>query len=286
MGLVVALGGGGIRGIAHLAILKALRREGIPIRALAGSSAGALASAMYAFDLPLDPHLVVQTLYDPEVERLVQAGTLRQMARLVTFLRKPHLSEGAGLRGGYARLFGEQRLEESPIPLALVAADLRTGEAVALREGLVSEALKASSAIPSVFPPVAWDGRILVDGDVAEKVPVTVARSLAPGPVLAVDISNPYPPVEPKTALEAALQAGEASRRRLLQLALDKADLVIRLEPPQAIETFDTSQAEYIYQLGQQRIEAALPAIRELLQAPEPAASRRWWEGWLRRGAR
>lgn len=285
MGLVVALGGGGIRGIAHLAILETLRREGLPIRALAGSSAGALASAMYAFGLPLDPDLVVQTLYDPDVERLVQTGTLRQMARLVAFLRKPYLSEGTRLRRGYARLFGQRRLEQSPIPLALVAADLRTGEAVALREGLVSEALKASSAIPSVFPPVVWDGRLLVDGDVAEKVPVTVARSLAPGPVLAVDISNPYPPTEPKTALEAALQAGEASRRRLLQLALDKADLVIRLDPPQAIETFDASQADYIYRLGQERIEAALPALRALLQGSTPSP-RRWWPGWLRRSAR
>lgn len=103
-----------------------------------------------------------------------------------------------------------------------------------LRAGSVADALAASSAVPSIFPPVAWHGRLLVDGDVAEKVPVTAAKALQAGPIVAVDVSNRVIPSEPRSALEAALQAGEASRRRLLSIALAQADLVIALEadPP------------------------------------------------------
>lgn len=173
-------------------------------------------------------------LKDPELERLQKNGAIHQVSRLVDFIRRPYLAEGVKIRQGYRALFGERRIEESPIPLVIQACDLTTGEAVMLRAGPVAEALAASSAVPSIFPPVAWHGRLLIDGDVAEKVPVTAAKALQAGPVVAVDVSNRVIPSEPRTALEAALQAGEASRRRLLSIALSQADLVIALEadPP------------------------------------------------------
>jgi NTE family protein len=136
---------------------------------------------------------------------------------------------------------------------------------VVLRRGPVYKAVLASMAIPGLLPPVAWEGRLLVDGDVAEKVPVRAARALFPK-VVAVDVSNPPPKEPPRTALEAALLAGEASRRRLKELALKEADLVIALDPPFPIDTFDHGKISLVYQLGQKRAWERLQEVQALAQ--------------------
>ncbi|WP_337844224.1 patatin-like phospholipase family protein [Thermus sp.] len=264
-GVALALGGGGVRGYAHLGVLKVLEEAGVPIRALAGSSAGALAAAAWAFGHK-DPFRIQEALFDQEVASLQKAGSLRALARLFTALRRPHLVGWERVEEGLKALFGEAHLEESPIPLALQAADLLTGEGVVLREGPVWRAVLASMAIPGLFPPVEWEGRLLVDGDVAEKVPVRAAKALFPK-VVAVDVSN-LPPMEgPRTALEAALLAGEASRRRLKELALKEADVVLRLNPPVPIDTFDHGKLPLVYWLGQERARARLKEIQALARS-------------------
>lgn len=279
MGIVLALGGGGIRGVAHLGFLQVLQQAGVPIVGIAGSSAGALVGASYAFGLPLSPEPFLQVLRDPELEKLSKSGAFRQMVRILATFVRPSLADAKFIEQGLEKLFGERRLEESPIPLALVAADLHTGELVALHHGKVATALRASTCVPSVFPPVAWEGRMLVDGDVVEKVPVSVARSLAMAPVVAFDISNLLSKSDPRTALEVALLAGEASRKRLLDLALAQADLVVRLSPAKAIETFDFSKVDEVYALGMQRAQESLPDILALL--PKPQAKKRHWFDWF-----
>jgi NTE family protein len=283
-GIVLALGGGGIRGAAHSAVLQLLQEENIPIAGIVGSSAGALAGAIFAFKLPIEPGDLLDALHDPEVERLRRNGTLDKMVRLVDFVRKPYLAEGSKLREGFQQVFGSLRLEDSPIPLAVQATDMYTGEPVVIRAGSVADAVRASSAIPSVFPPVQWLGHTLVDGDVSEKVPVTAAKALGLGPVVAVDVSNPLSKTEPKNALEAALLAGEASRKRLLSLAMAQADVSIQLLPEVPIDAFDYSRVDYIVQLGRERAQAQLPRIRALLPQPLAATERPTWWGWLRKG--
>lgn len=260
--MALALGGGGVRGYAHLGVLAVLEEAGVPIRGLAGSSAGALAAAAWAFGYK-DPWRVHGAIFDREVAELSRAGSLRALARLFIAFRRPAVVDTDRIEEGLKALFGEARLEESPIPLALQAADLLTGEAVVLREGPVWKAVLASMAIPGLFPPVALMGRLLVDGDVAEKVPVRAAKALFPK-VVAVDVSNPPPKEPPRTALEAALLAGEASRRRLKALALKEADVVIALDPPFPIDTFDHERLEFVYELGKRRAKEHLPEVLAL----------------------
>ncbi len=262
--MALALGGGGVRGYAHLGVLEVLEGAGIPIQGLSGSSAGALAAAGFAFG-HRDPYKVHEAVFDPEIARLAQGGGLGALARLFRALRRPYLAETRRLEEGLKTLFGEALLKESPIPLAIQAADLLMGEAVVLRQGPVWKAVLASMAIPGLFPPVLWEGRLLVDGDVAEKVPVRAAKALFPK-VVAVDVSNPPPKEPPKTALEAALLAGEASRSRLKALALKGADLVIPLDPPFPIATFDQEKLSLVYGLGQRRAREWLREVQALAQ--------------------
>ncbi len=266
----LALGGGGVRGFFHLGLLRSLQDAEVAVSAVAGSSAGAVAAAIYALGLPLDPAPVKAALADPELARLARPGGIgpaRAGALFLRSLRRPSLADGGRVRRGLAALFGDRRLEEAALPLAVVAADLLTGELVALREGPVVDAVQASGSIPGLFPPVPWDGRLLVDGDVAEKVPVSALKGLGRGAVVAVDVSNPAPPNPPKNGLEAALLAGDASRRRLKELALARADRVIRLSLAEPVDTFDFDRADELYARGLEagrRLAADLPRRRLL----------------------
>ena len=270
-GLTLALGGGGVRGFAHLGALRVLREHHLPIKALAGSSAGAVAAAAFAFGLPLEPDPYLEHITTPRASRLFQdeGNLFRRLARLqsnlLKALRNPSLTGNERLREGLEALFGDRRLEESPIPLGIVAADLYRGEMVVLREGPVVEALLASSAVPGIFPPIPWGPYLLVDGDVVEKVPVTAARALAGGPVVAVDVSNPSPSAPPRTTFDVLLLAGQASRERLKRLAMQQADLVLPLCPETPVETFDYEKARAVYQLGIERTTLYLPALKRLL---------------------
>ncbi len=265
-GVALALGGGGVRGFAHLGFLRVLEEEGVPVRGLAGTSAGALASCVYAFGLPLRPEPVLEAL-ESLGQLLSRGGMLSRWRWILSISRRPALVDDDDFVSGIAGLLGERRLEESRVPVAVVTADLRSGDVVVLREGPAARAVAASCAIPGVFPPFEQDGRLLVDGAVADKVPVSAARSVGGGgPVIGVDVSNPVPPsVAPRNGVEAAIMAGDASRRRLTQISLQEADLAVRLPLERQVERFEMQEAERLYRLGMEVGEEQLPEIKRLL---------------------
>lgn len=199
----LALGSGGARGAAHVGVLKVLEREGIKVSAIAGTSIGAMVGGAYAAGIPLS-----------RIEEEWLTTSRRKLLRsfLPTFPRTG-LSSGAGLRRYLREILGDVRIEELPIPFAAVATDLDTGEAVVLRSGPLVEAIRASTAIPGVFQPVRWEGRLLVDGGMVEPLPVRVCRELGADIVIAVD-TNPAPhPTTPEgrrpwAALSQALRQG------------------------------------------------------------------------------
>ena len=275
----LALGGGGVRGFFHLGLLKALKEAGVEVEAVAGSSAGALAAALFAHGMPLELEPLLQALHDPELEKLAKKSRLRAGAALLKSLHRPALYPAERLEERLVRLFGNRRLEEAEIPLILTAADLKSGEPVYLREGPTARAVLASGAIPGIFPPVPWGERLLVDGDVAEKVPTGALAGQGRAPLVAVDVSNTAEKPPPQTALETLLLAGEASRKRLKNLALKEADLVLTLPEGTAIETFDFGQAPYLYELGQRagrELPSRLPRRRVFaLPWPWKAAKKR-----------
>ena len=265
MRIRLALGGGGVRGFFHLGLLRALDEAGVRVTALAGSSAGALAAAAYAFGLPLRPEPILEATRDPELLRLAKSGKLQSGLLFLRSLRRPALADPERYRQGLTRLFGDARVEDARVPLRIAAADLATGELVVLDRGPVVDAVLASGSIPGIFPPKPLGSRLLVDGDVAEKVPVSAVADLGAGPLVAVDVSNPGPIAPPRNSLETVLAAGEASRRRLKELALDRADLVVRIPLEAPIDTFDLERAHEVYELGRregERLLARLPRRR------------------------
>jgi NTE family protein len=178
MDISLALGGGGVKGFAHIGVLRVLEQEGFRIRAVAGTSAGGMIGALYAAGYGSDE----------TVERLGGMERGRLYSRLPG--DGPALLGMAGVAETLADMLGERTFEDLSIPLAVTAVDLEKGLPVALCRGRLLDAVLATSAVPGVFPPRELDGRLLVDGGVLDPVPVALARSLAPGmPVVAVVLS-------------------------------------------------------------------------------------------------
>lgn len=175
--LGLALGGGAILGFVHLGILAALRDAGIPVHRISGTSAGAVAAAFHAFGV------------SPEATRdLLVSRTWRRISRPTVSLLGLLSNEPLG--DVIREQLGDARIEDAPIPLAIVAADIHTGREVVLREGAVADAVRASAAVPVLYAPVTIGGRVLVDGGVLGNVPVGPLRRMGSDVVVAATLGD------------------------------------------------------------------------------------------------
>ena len=281
MDIAVALGGGGARGYAHIGALRRLITEGYHIRAVSGVSAGGIVAVAYTAGYTTD-----------EME-----ATFTKLDQSKLFARSPN--EGPGLLGlsGAARLFeelfGDRTFSDLSIPCAVVAVDLKRCQEVVLNKGRVVDALLATIAVPGVFPPRQYGEAQLVDGAVLDPVPVSVARSLAPGltvvaVVLDLDtnaardlISLPFPVTVPAQIVERItrtrvaqafnifLQSVDASSRALavMRLQADHPDVIIRPNV-NSIGLLDKVDIHKVILLGEESTELVLPELQRTVAWP------------------
>lgn len=208
----LVLSGGGARGGAHLAVLRVLEQERVPIDLIVGTSIGAIVGGLYASGMPVDEIEEALTTVDWE-----DLFTDRPPRRTVSFrqkqdddralfqfemgVRRNGIVFPAGLVAGQKvdLLFDKLTLstvaietfDDLPIPFRAVATDLSSGEVVVLSAGSLSDAMRASMAIPGLLTPVERDGRFLADGGLVRNLPVEEARALGAERIIAVDISSP-----------------------------------------------------------------------------------------------
>lgn len=173
--LGLALGGGAVLGASHIGVLQALDEAGLEITHLAGTSMGALVGSLYAFGLSgKEIESVAGELRWPDITGFVPSRLgLLSMDRMEATLRR-HL--------------GHARMEDARIPVALIAADIATGERVVLTEGDLATAATASACVPGLFIPVEREGRLLVDGGILENLPVSPLKEWGVERILAVDV--------------------------------------------------------------------------------------------------
>ena len=174
----VALGSGAARGWAHVGVLRGLVAAGITPEIVVGSSSGALVGAVFAAG---------------RLEAFDAWGrTLdwRQVVGYFDFTFRGGVIKARRLLDEIAALLPAGGIESLPLPFACVATDLATGREVWLRSGPLLEALRASIAVPGLIAPVKIDGRWLVDGGVANPVPVSLCRAMGADTVIAVDLNT------------------------------------------------------------------------------------------------
>ncbi len=283
-GVVLALGGGGARGLAHVGVLSVLEEAAIPVRGIAGTSAGAVVGAMWLalgdaaavrrrweefLASGLLPPLPDVRLTDDVTSRdnlLLQfARKVQQGATVALALGRRSLITTDGFDRALAFLIPDLVIEELSLPFAAVTTDFVSGRPVAVTSGSLRLAVAASSAIPGVLPPYVIDGTSLVDGGVVADVPVHEARALAPAPVLAVatgeapDGAQPETITVPRAMLRAGLMTHEALRERILAAA----DLSLRPDVT-AIHWSEFTRTAEAIDAGRSVAEARLPEIRDL----------------------
>lgn len=166
--LGMALGSGAARGLAHIGVLKVFEEASIPVDLVTGTSMGALIGALYAAGVPIS-----------QMEQAALDIDWRRITSLVDpTLPTSGLIDGKKLMAFMAELLPVQSFEELQKPLAVTATDIKTGEAVIIKQGDLLEALRASLAFPGIFSPVRFGNRHLVDGGLCNPVPVDIARVL------------------------------------------------------------------------------------------------------------
>ena len=221
--ICLVLSGGGARGMAHIGVLKVLEELKIPIDCIAGTSMGAVVGGLYASGMTAAQIDATMRTVDWQ-EAFRDAPPRRDLA----FRRKQDdrnflVRLPLGLKHGQILLpkgfIQGQKLQETlrqltlpfsnstdfdllPTPFRAVATDLVTGKAVRLDKGDLSIAMRASISAPGLFAPVETQGLLLVDGGLAENLPIDVARQMHADILIVSDVSFP---LQPRTALDSAL---------------------------------------------------------------------------------
>jgi NTE family protein len=170
------LAGGGSLGAVEVGMLHALTQQGVRPDFVVGASAGAINGAYFAADPT--PHGVAKLdqLWRGLIRRHVMPMRLSDLFRIA--LRRDYLVDPSGLRRLLERHLPCRRLEDSAVPMHVVATDMLLGQEVLLSSGSTVDAVLASTAIPGVFPPVVINGRSLVDGGVSNNTPISSAIKL------------------------------------------------------------------------------------------------------------
>ncbi len=178
----LALGGGVVKGWAHLGVIRVLDRLHVPLDCITGVSIGAICAAIVARGGTMDEYENLLRLAGDYAFhlRLSRHGLLSSQA-VARFLRRKDV-------------LGERLIEDLAMPFAAVAGDLNTGGEIVIRRGLAWQAALASASIPALFPPVRMGGHVLVDGTVVNPVPISTAQILGADKVIAVDISGTLAP--------------------------------------------------------------------------------------------
>jgi len=250
--VALVLAGGSSWGLAHIGVIRVLEEAGVPVDIVVGTSIGAIVGGLYALGhdaawlsgfardtdwtgLLIGKPASVNETYTERTDR----------ARYVTsieFDSRGFTMDGGLLRGFEALRYMDTLALSCPAPISFddlprrfraVATDVRSGEAVVIGSGSISEAMRASMSIPGVFTPWKADARYLVDGGVVDNLPIDVARSLGADIVIAVDLfdSSSYNPEElNRTPISSLNRSLDIFLRNNTARQLSRADLVIPVD--------------------------------------------------------
>lgn len=276
MDITLALGGGGVRGNAHIGVIRRLEQEGFRIKAVAGTSFGGIIGILYAAGYR--PNDIEEISASIDQKSLYGRGPDDG----------PSLIGLVGVRQWLGTLLGERTFDSLRIPAVVTATDLKSGSEVILSSGRLVDAILATIAMPGVFP-VHFVGELeLVDGGTLDPVPVAPVRALAPRlPVVAVPLtlpigsaartwSIPIPGYVPRLVvnrisrmryglmLDVYVRSMDIINRALTdyRLELDKPDIIIRPRVGN-IDTLDIINVHEVIKIGEQAVDDILPQLKQ-----------------------
>ena len=291
----LALGGGGVRGLAHIGVIKALG-EDIPIDILAGTSMGALIGAEYA--LKPDIYALEKTILElverkevREIEKMISSNAPAQERKLiieslVSFVKKLYVFNlraikkwvfsGKEISWIFDALGLNVDFSEAKVPFSCMAVDLRTGEEVVMDKGNIKEAVLASVSLPGVFPPVKKDKKLLVDGGIVCSVPVDAAVQMGADFIISVVVEAQVDYTKKLgNGLDIMFQADAIRAYKLCELKIQASDVIIYPEVGM-MSWADFSRAAECIKAGEKAAEKLKPQIIQLIKKKKRD---KFWKG-------
>lgn len=256
--VALVLGGGAARGFAHVGVIQVLEEAGIKPDLVVGTSAGSLVAAIYA---------------SGKTGTQLQQIAIDMEEAMLTDWSLPLFGRGV-LRGeALARYVngqvGNRTIDSLPLPLGIVATDLHSGDGILFRRGDTGLAVRASSAVPSLFQPVKIGAREFVDGGLVAPVPVRYAREMGAELVIAVDISNQPQSNSADGTFQVLLQTFSIMGKSISAYELRDADVVVR-PALGAVGGADFGSRRRSIEAGRAAMLLALPAYRSRLASRYP----------------
>ncbi|MEN6350129.1 MAG: patatin-like phospholipase family protein [Syntrophomonas sp.] len=247
--IALVLGAGSARGLAHIGVLQVLIENQVPLDFIVGSSMGAMVGGIYASgaDVKMLDRMIenmdTSIFFDVHIPRLgfIAGKKIKSFLDLVT---------------------KKKNFAELNLPLIAVATDLLSGERILLDEGSVAEAIRASISIPGVFHPVKRDGMMLVDGAVADRLPVEAARSRGADVVIAVDVTfSEGKEVVIKNTMDVILTSLDIMAKQQFELIYPQVDVLIQPKV-NGFSPRDFEKSRQIVDLGRAAAEEKLDEIK------------------------
>ena len=251
--LGLALGGGAARGFAHIGVIQVLEENGIKPDMVVGTSAGSVVAAFYASG---KTGAQLQWLADSMDESQLTDWTVPFMSR--------GMLRGEALGRYINTQLNGAKIEDLKIPLGIVATDLQNGDGILFRRGDIATAVRASSAVPSVFEPVRIGNKDYVDGGLVSPVPVRYARQMGADIVIAVDISSRPEDAKTTDMLKVLLQTFSIMGKSISQLEMAQAEVVVRPAMSDVGSTEFAARKKSI-EAGRAAMKLALPALKAAL---------------------
>lgn len=249
----LALGSGGLRGLAHVGVLRALEREDIPIDYIAGCSIGSMIGALYCAGH--SPDTIIKL-----------AKHLKPRYWLDFVMPKLGIISGDKVLNTVRLLTQQKKFSELNIPLAVVATEINNGREVVFTEGDVAEAVRASTSVPGIFVPHKINDMTLVDGAVLNPTPIDVVRNMGADVVIAVDLAHAGVVCNITNIFDVIIQSIDIMERELLKRRRRHCDILIQPDiahvSPSSFENIDEC-----VRLGEEATEKLMPEIKKKIMS-------------------
>jgi NTE family protein len=238
--IALALGGGGARGLAHIAMLEVLDEMGIVPNVIAGTSIGAIVGASYASGLSakhIRAHTEIVLRQRFDLVRQIFSARATPIQRILSLVQlksavlKPEVLLDHVMPPRFARTFADLK-----IPLKIVTTDIRTYQPLVFEDGPLLPAVAASMALPALFEPVNYRGQLLLDGGMVNPLPFDLIDGMA-DITIAIDVSGAAgipPEGPPPTAFEALVTASQILQHSIVREKLRHSQPDIYIDMPVA----------------------------------------------------
>ncbi|MFA5454331.1 MAG: patatin-like phospholipase family protein [Sulfurimonas sp.] len=234
--VALALGGGSVLGATHVGVIKALEESKAEIKAISGTSAGAIVATLYAFGKSAK-----------EIEKIILEFEWKNLSSLT--LSKFGLLSNEKIGEMIRHNIGDRNIEDATIPLCMIATDITTGEKILLNKGNVAEAVMASTCVPGIFVPVEIEGRILVDGGIVENIPLSCLKGCQTDYKIGVDLVTTQSYRKPSNVIEILYNSFNFLVKTNKKIQTKEADILIKPDLSK-FNAIDMSQMKDLIKIG------------------------------------